>query len=197
MKLLNRKTVAFMFVLLVSLTGCLFGPLKRAVPTPEFIPFPTNALSCSIRPLVPWGMIEVSIMNTSSVMQVFSAPRRFTGIDLQSATNIQVNTIKMDFRWGGDRGAFAEYLTFERRNIVTTNMSLLPNSTSKVVINLKDFYISARCNLVPFNEWFKQGESNICIQASLKTINRTEETVVSMSNTETIKGDYIYETEKP
>ena len=141
-------------------------------------------------------------MNTSSVMQVFSAPRMITGIDLQSATNIQVNTINMDFRWGGDRGAsaeyaFAEYLTFERKIIETTNMSLLPNGTSKVVINLKDFYISARCNGVPFNEWFKQGESNICIQASLKTINRTEETVVSMSNTETIKGDYIYETEKP
>ena len=191
-----------MFVLLVSLTGCLFGPLKRAIPTPEFIPFPTNALSCSIRPLVPWGTIEVSIMNTSSVMQVFSAPRMGKGIDLQSATNMHVNTIKMNFRWGGDRGAsaeyaFAEYLTFERRNIVTTNMSLLPNSTSKVVINLKDFYISARCNLVPFNEWFKQGESNICIQASLVKINHTEETVVSMSNPETIKGDYIYETEKP
>lgn len=193
MQSLKRKNVVFiLLVFSVLLHACLFGQMKDPVPTKAFIPFPTNALSCSIRLFKPWGKVEVSMVNTSSVRQVFSAPRMITGVDLQSEKNIEVNTINIECRWGGNRTVSAMYGTFEKTIIGNTNMSLPPHGTSKVVIDLKDFYFGMRDNLVPFNECFKEGDSNVCIQASLVTINQTKHTAISMSNEENIKGDYIH-----
>jgi hypothetical protein len=189
----RQKVICVVLGAFVLFHACLFGQTNEPVPSKIFIPFPTNVLSCSIRLLDSWGKVEILIVNASSTRQVFSAPRIITAVDLQSETNIQVNTINFHFRWGDNRSASAEYGTFEKSIVTNKYLSLLPDETSKVVINLKDFYFSMRDNLVPFNECFTRGNSNIYVQASLVTVNRTKYTAVTRSNEENLKGEYIYE----
>ena len=191
----HQKRVYSVFGVFIAILcyTCLLGQTNGPAPTRMFIPFPSNALSCSIRLLNSWGKVEMSIMNTSSVKQVFSAPRIITGVDLQSETNIQVNTINFHFRWGENRSASAEYGTFQKSVAMNTSISLLPNETSNVIMNLKDFHFSMRDNAVPFNECFERGKSNVFVKASLVTVNRTKQNVVSESNEEVLMGEYIYE----
>jgi len=157
-----------------------------------FVPFPTNALSCSIKILRTWGEVEVSIKNTSSVKQTFSAPKILTGVDLESEPIAQGNTINFELRWGDNQFACADYSTFERINVAYKTMSLSPDETSRIVINLKDAQLNMRDNLVPFDQCFKKGGSIIFVRVLLVNIRDAKTSVIAQSNEEQFKGKCVY-----
>jgi hypothetical protein len=194
----NTRAYTFLAVCLFFYTAWVSGCAKERdvfVSPQTFIPFPTNALACSVSFTKNWGEVEVVIKNASSTKQVFSAPRSITGVDFESVeseTNMQINTLEFNFRWGENGFAEAQYMTLERKSIVNRTISLRPKETFTIVLNLTNTCLGRRDNVVPFNGMFTKGDSDIIIRASLVSIMHARYAIIAQSNEERFKGKYIY-----
>lgn len=158
-----------------------------------FKPMGKNTLSSSINFINESTKVEVCIKNISNKQISFSKPRILTGLDLkQQDKPISYNSFEFNLTWDNNKTANLQYATFKDIDISHEVVTLAPEETKNIILDLRDTLVVRRCDLVPFTECFSKGNTTIKTTLILISVTNNKHKTISESPPKTFLGKYIY-----
>ena len=188
-----KKSIRKLFVIFIFLLSFIMAMLYlftirsgKAV-----IPLQENDISCSINFTEKFGEFEVSITNAKGKKLKFLKPRVITKYDMENTKNLTANSIKVQLEWDHEGFAELQYLSYNGTEIRDEIITLAPGETKKIIYNMEDSIFQRRCNMIPFNEGFTKGETEISATLTIFSIINDKDVVIAKSKRNTFKAKYI------